>query len=74
MARSNLDILNEEHEKALQGRKNKKDIVEEWRKNNPDGNKYQCTKETGLSKNTVKKWWGIDETIPFLFFRGKSMI
>lgn len=39
------------------GRKPKKDIVEEWRKNNPNGTKYQCTKETGLSKNTVKKWW-----------------
>lgn len=35
----------------------KQDIVRKWRKKNPDGNKYQCTKETGLSKNTVKKYW-----------------
>lgn len=35
----------------------KRYIVREWRKKNPDGSKYQCTKETGLSKNTVKKYW-----------------
>ena len=39
------------------GAPTKKDIVQEWRKNNPNGTKYQCTKETGMSKNTVKKWW-----------------
>lgn len=40
------------------GRPSKKDIVEKWRESNPNGTKYQCIKETGLSKNTVKKWWG----------------
>lgn len=39
------------------GRKPKKDIVEEWRKNNPTGKPKECIKETGLSKNTVYKWW-----------------
>lgn len=39
------------------GRPSKKDIVEKWQKSNPNGTKYQCIKETGLSKNTVKKWW-----------------
>ena len=57
MARSNLEILSEEKGRALQGRKSKKDIVGEWRKINPEGTKYQCVKDTGLSKNTVKKWW-----------------
>lgn len=57
MARSNLEILSEEKGRALQGRKAKKDIVGEWRKINPEGTKYQCVKDTGLSKNTVKKWW-----------------
>lgn len=57
MARSNLEILNEENGKTLQGRKSKEQIVLQWRKENPQGTKYQCTKETGLSKNTVKKWW-----------------
>lgn len=39
------------------GRPDKKAIVQKWREENPNGTKYQCTKETGLSKNTVKKWW-----------------
>lgn len=43
--------------KNPEGRPQKKDIVQEWRKEHPQGTKYQCTKETGLSKNTVKKWW-----------------
>ena len=33
------------------------DKVLEWRKNNPDGTKYRCIKETGLDKKTVYKWW-----------------
>ena len=31
--------------------------VLEWKKENPDGTKYRCVKETGLSKPTVYKWW-----------------
>lgn len=31
--------------------------VLEWRAANPDGTKYKCCKETGLSKPTVYKWW-----------------
>ena len=57
MARSNLSILNEENEKALQGRPDKAQAVLEWQIQNPNGTKYQCQKETGLSKNTIKKWW-----------------
>ena len=38
-------------------RKPKKDIVQKWQLENPEGTKYQCVKDTGLSKNTVKKWW-----------------
>ncbi len=41
------------------GRKPKKDIVQKWQLENPEGTKYQCVKDTGLSKNTVKKWWNI---------------
>ena len=63
MARSNLEILSEEKGRALQGRKSKKDIVGEWRKINPEGTKYQCVKDTGLSKNTVKKWWKENKNI-----------
>ena len=39
------------------GRKEKKDIVLEWRIKNQLGTKAQCIKETGLSKPTVYKWW-----------------
>lgn len=39
------------------GRKPKRNIVIEWRKNNPNGKPKECIKETGLNKNTVYKWW-----------------
>ena len=39
------------------GRKPKKDIVENWILNHPDGRKSECIKETGLSKPTVYKYW-----------------
>lgn len=39
------------------GRKPKKDIVLEWRKNNPNGKKIDCHKETGLSRVTIDRWW-----------------
>lgn len=39
------------------GRKNKSHIINLWRLKNPNGTKYACRKETGLSKNTIKKWW-----------------
>ena len=39
------------------GRKPKKEIVTEWRKNNPNGKKIECHRETGLSRVTIDKWW-----------------
>lgn len=57
MARSNLSILNEENEKALQGRPDKAQLVAAWRQAHPEGRKSECIKETGLSKPTVYKWW-----------------
>lgn len=39
------------------GRKSKKDIVKEWRNENPNGRKCDCVYSTGLSKPTVYKWW-----------------
>jgi conserved domain protein len=35
----------------------KRNIVKEWRENNPDGKKIDCERETGLSRHTVLKWW-----------------
>lgn len=39
------------------GRKPKKEVVQAWRKENPNGTKYKCAQETGLDKKTVRKWW-----------------
>lgn len=33
------------------------EAVQRWRQENPDGTKYRCIKDTGLSKPTVYKWW-----------------
>lgn len=39
------------------GSSTKKEIIQKWRKNNPNGRKVDCIKSTGLSKPTVYKWW-----------------
>lgn len=45
----------------ITGRPDKSEIVNRWRKENPDGRKVDCIRETGLSKNTVYKWWNGEE-------------
>lgn len=45
------------------GRKQKKEIVLEWRLVHPDGKKAECVRDTGLSKPTVYKWWDSDDEI-----------
>lgn len=45
------------------GRKPKKDIVQQWRKNHPDGKKIDCERDTGLSRPTVLKWWDGDSDV-----------
>ena len=57
MARSNLEILNEDNGKALQGRPDKANVVQLWQQEHPNGRKADCIKDTGLSKPTVYKWW-----------------
>lgn len=39
------------------GRPTKKNIVEEWRYNHPEGRKADCIRDTGLTKPTVYKYW-----------------
>ena len=39
------------------GRKDKFQLVSEWRETHPDGTKYACAKELGIDKKTVMKWW-----------------
>ena len=43
------------------GRKRKLNLVLEWKKEHPGvENKSLCSKETGLDRKTVTKWWNGD--------------
>lgn len=43
--------------KEVRATKRKVNLIAEWRKKNPNGNKKQCHIETGISYATVLKWW-----------------
>ena len=64
IARANKNILKEAGE-IREGRPKgagiKENIVINWRVENPQGNKAQCIKDTGLSKKTVYKYWDIEK-------------
>lgn len=47
-----------EDEYKNNGRPTKQAKIKIYREENPEASMYQCVKDTGLSKNTVKKWWG----------------
>ena len=57
IARSTLEIMNDDNGMALQGRKPKKAIVQEWKSSHVNGKKIDCERDTGLSRHTVLKWW-----------------
>lgn len=38
----------------------KKDIVQQWRLEHPDGKKADCIRDTKLNKRTVYKWWDVE--------------
>lgn len=61
LARANRDILCEERGQADwregNGRKPTKKTVEDWQRQHPEGKPKDCIQDTGLSKNTVYKWW-----------------
>ncbi|MDU4652944.1 MAG: hypothetical protein E6Y25_05900 [Sneathia sanguinegens] len=66
IARATRDItqkINGTNWRENNGRKNKSHIIAIWRLKNPEGTKYACQKQTGLSKNTIKKWWNYTKTI-----------
>jgi len=56
-----LQVINDQYNgtnwREGNGRKPKKDIVEQWQVAHPDGRKIDCERETGLSRHTVLKWW-----------------
>ena len=39
----------------------KREVVRRWRREHPSGNKSQCSRDTGLSRVTVTKWWDAEE-------------
>ena len=60
IARTTQEIINLENNKNwrnTKGRPLKKDEIIEYLRLNPKATKYQCVKDTGMSKNTVKKYW-----------------
>ena len=57
IARSTLEIMNDDNGMALQGRKPKQAIVQEWKSSHVNGKKIDCERDTGLSRHTVLKWW-----------------
>lgn len=40
-----------------EGAPKKQSVVQNWRVEHPSGTPKECIAETGLSKNTVYKWW-----------------
>ena len=56
IARSTKKII-KESEGLIEGRPSKKFVVENWKKDHPNGTKADCIRDTGLSKPTVYKWW-----------------
>lgn len=57
IARSILQIINDEQGISRQGRKPKADMVHAWRQDHPEGRKADCIRQTGLDRKTVSKWW-----------------
>ena len=56
-ANRELALQKAREEGRITGRPKKDKVVSEWRRANPDKDMKTCADETGLSINTVKKWW-----------------
>jgi hypothetical protein len=59
IARATQDIVDPDGDwRNKNGAPIKAKQVYDWRQANPEGNKSQCARATGLSRSTVIKWWG----------------
>ena len=61
IARSTLEVLNDEAGISLQGRPNKGYEVLSWKYDNPNGTVKECMEETGLARATIYKYWNCNE-------------
>ena len=41
----------------IEGAPTKEQIIRDWRVEHPEGTPKECMEQTGISKNTVYKWW-----------------
>lgn len=56
-ARAIRDIRQKRQGTKWNGRKSKKDIVEQWQQDNPNGRKVDCINDLGIDRKTVSKYW-----------------
>ena len=52
-----LDDIRPKNWQNKKGQPKKMMKVFEYRQSYPEASQYRCQKDTGLSINTVKKWW-----------------
>lgn len=58
IARATQDVIDPDGDwRNKNGAPIKANQVYDWRQANPEGNKSQCARATGLSRSTVIKWW-----------------
>ena len=62
IARSTRDILYPDGEwRNTTGAPTKEQMIKAWRAEHPEGKPKDCIQDTGISKNTVYKWWNSKE-------------
>lgn len=49
--------LRPEDWRNTKGAPTKEQAVKEYQRLHPEATRYQCHKDTGISVNTIKKWW-----------------
>ena len=54
---------NKEWNRQGNGRKPKREAVEAWQREHPNGRKVDCIRETGLSRKTLDKYWMSREAV-----------
>ena len=57
IARSTLEIMNEDSGKVLQGRPSRRAEVIRWRELHSDGRKADCIRDLRIDRKTVSKYW-----------------